>query len=120
MSGVLFDREGTDALWLPRLECRALMNKLFVPTAGPDDWRRLLAEPEKHRKTGNSAKALARCWEAAGGLPAEVAAVLGKSPALSQLEALICIPEHQVPLPGGSRPSQNDVWVLGKTRSGLV
>jgi len=32
----------------------------------------------------------------------------------------LAIPEHQVPLPGGSRPSQNDVWALGETANRLV
>ncbi len=30
------------------------------------------------------------------------------------------IPEHKVPLPGGRTESQNDVFVLGSTQSGLV
>jgi len=33
---------------------------------------------------------------------------------------LIIIPEHQVPLPGGTRPSQNDCWVLARTMNDLV
>lgn len=96
------------------------MTKIFVPSSGPDDWRQFLAEPEKHWKTGNSAKALAYCWEEHGDIPPEVRSVLGGATRLTDVEALICIPEHQVPLPGGSRPSQNDIWVLGKTPHGLV
>jgi len=39
---------------------------------------------------------------------------------LHDLEFLIGIPEHEVPLPGGRRPSQNDVFVLAKGSDGLV
>ena len=79
-----------------------------------------MAEPEKHWKTGNSAKALAYCWEAAGDVPDEVQRVLAFAPDREDFQALLCIPEHQVPLPGGGRPSQNDAWVLGRTPRGLV
>jgi hypothetical protein len=33
---------------------------------------------------------------------------------------LLVVPEHKVPLPGGRTESQNDVFVLGSTSSGLV
>ena len=93
---------------------------IYVPTGGPDDWQRLLAEPEKHWKTGYSARALAYCWESAKGFPTEIGATLAADPAFADIEPLIGIPEHQVPLPGGSRPSQNDIWVLAKCSGGLV
>ncbi len=32
----------------------------------------------------------------------------------------MAFPEHKVPLPGGSRPSQNDVFVLGKGEGELI
>nr|WP_328985019.1 hypothetical protein [Thiorhodovibrio winogradskyi] len=96
------------------------MTKIYIPSSGPLDWKQLLAEPEKHWKTGHSAKALAHCWEESGDIPDEVRRVLAQAPELAEIEALLCIPEHQVPLPGGSRPSQNDVWVLGRTTQGLV
>ena len=96
------------------------MKKIYMPTSGPEDWKRLLAEPEKQWKTGHSAKALAYCWEATGDIPSEVRTVISRTPELAALEVLLCIPEHQVPLPGGARPSQNDVWLLGRTPQGLV
>ena len=34
--------------------------------------------------------------------------------ALKDFELLLAIPEHAVPLPGGKRPSQNDIWLLGR------
>jgi hypothetical protein len=33
---------------------------------------------------------------------------------------LLALPEHQVPLPGGGRPSQNDLWVLARSQTGLI
>ncbi|PLX40472.1 MAG: hypothetical protein C0605_06395 [Hyphomicrobiales bacterium] len=51
--------------------------------------------------------AMARSWEAANGLPKEIQAILGKNS-----ELLLAIPEHKVPLPGGRRESQCDVFAL--------
>lgn len=96
------------------------MGKVLIPATSPEDWRRLLAEPKKHWRRGFSAQAVAFSWQEADGFPSEVYEVLSEVPRLKELKALIVIPEHQVPLPGGSRPSQNDVWVLGRTPSGLV
>lgn len=33
---------------------------------------------------------------------------------------MLAIPEHKVSLPGGSRPSQNDIWVLARSQGQLV
>ena len=96
------------------------MNKFFVPTTSPLDWRRLLAEPDKHWKSGRSAKTLAYSWEESQGFPSEVLTVLGASAPFADIEMLVAIPEHQVPLPGGTRPSQSDIWVLARTDSALV
>ena len=93
--------------------------KIYVPSSGADDWARLLAEPVKHWRTGYSARSLAHCWEAAQGFPPEVKKALATCPALSSLEMLIGLPEHQVHLPGGTRPSQTDLWVLARGRDGL-
>jgi hypothetical protein len=40
--------------------------------------------------------------------------------ALGGADALLIMPEWQVTLPGGVRPSQNDIWVLARGRSGLI
>ena len=37
---------------------------------------------------------------------------------LNELELLLAIPEYQVDLPGGKRPSQNDLFVLGRAKDG--
>ncbi len=94
----------------------------FAPADKPTDWQRLLADPVKHWRTGYSAKSIAYSWTEAKGFPGEVQAVLDESEAtcLRDLEFLIGIPEHEVPLPGGRRPSQNDVFVLAKGSDGLV
>jgi hypothetical protein len=92
------------------------MNRIYVPTSSPDDWRKFLAEPEKQWRSGYSAKELAECWEGANGFPTELQSVFSKSenPALQKLELLLAIPEYQVDLPGGRRPSQNDLFVLAQ------
>jgi len=98
------------------------MPKFFAPADDPADWQQLLADPVKHWRTGYSAKSIAYSWTEAKGFPREVQAVLDGSDAacLHDLEFLIGIPEHEVPLPGGRRPSQNDVFVLAKGSDGLV
>lgn len=93
---------------------------ILIPTSGPSDWKSFLAEPEKQWRTGYSARSTAYCWEEATGFPSEILSVLTSNPDFDKIEPLVIIPEHQVPLPGGSRPSQNDVWVLARTPDGLV
>ena len=90
-----------------------VMARIYLPSTGPDDWRRLLGDPVKHWRTGYSAKTLAHCWETSNGLPTEIAALL--HPHGDQPELLVAIPEHKVPLPGSSRgKSQNDLFVLAR------
>ena len=98
------------------------MNTIFVPTNNPEDWKPFLAEPEKHWRTGYSAKALAYSWEEATGFPESVKKVFGKSGIVlfKNVELLLAFPEYQVPLPGGSRPSQNDIFVLAKGNNQLI
>ena len=96
------------------------MKRILIPATSAADWQRQLAEPEKHWKSGYSAKALAHCWQSADDFPASVRVVLDSSPfpRFHALTMLLGIPEHQVPLPGGSRPSQADLFVLAKTTTG--
>ena len=98
------------------------MPKFFAPADKPADWQRLLAKPVLHWKTGRSAKSIAYSWTEAQGFPSEVQSVFDESAAacLHELEFLLGIPEHEVPLPGGDRPSQNDVFVLAMGADGLV
>ena len=96
------------------------MPPILVPWTGPESWRLLLADPEKHWARRYSARTLAHCWESADGFPVEVRQVLSQHSSLDNAEALLIAPEWKVPLPGGARPSQNDVWVLARTNEGLV
>lgn len=96
------------------------MSKVYIPSKGAEDWKPFLAEPEKQWRRGYSARTLAHCWHDSDGIPNHVEKVLCQATELTGLEALIVIPEHQVPLPGGARPSQNDIWVLGRTENDLV
>lgn len=90
------------------------MNKILMPSPGPDAWKQFLADPEKQWRTGYSARTLAHCWEAADGLPEEVATLFASNLSLGgeEPELLMAIPEHKVPLPGGRKESQNDVFAL--------
>ena len=81
------------------------MDTQISPLPSLNAWRQLLADPEKQWKAGYSAMATAQSWHAAHGLPPEIAAILG--PDAHLIEAL---PEHKVPLPGGRRESQCDVF----------
>jgi hypothetical protein len=98
------------------------MGRLLAFTSGPNDWQALLADPIKHWKSGYSARTLAHCWEAADGFPPEVALPFAQStePLLSNLTPLLAVPEFKVPLPGGARASQNDLFVLARSLSGPV
>lgn len=98
------------------------MARILHFTKGPQDWKALLADPEKHWRMGFSARTLAHCWEAAEGLPPEVRAVFDSSgePLLGAFTPLLAVPEFKVPLPGGDRPSQNDLFVLGYSNAGPV
>ena len=91
-------------------------------TKGPADWQRLLADPSKHWRTGYSARTLAHCWEAADGFPTEVSLALTQTsdPLLTGLVPLVAVPEFKVPLPGGTRSSQNDLFNLGRSLAGPV
>jgi len=89
------------------------MTRIYVPSSGPDDWKSFLADPEKQWRTGFSARTLAHCWEAAGGLPPEVGRLFGPD-----AELLLVIPEHKVPLPPRGRESQNDVFALVRAGGG--
>jgi hypothetical protein len=99
------------------------MSTIAIPSQGPHDWQRVLADPELHWKVGFSAMTLAACWEAAGGnFPPEVRRVLDSSasPDLISARPLLIIPEFKVPLPGGAHASQSDVFVLAKGDGGPV
>ncbi|MDR1782873.1 MAG: hypothetical protein LBR13_01235 [Dysgonamonadaceae bacterium] len=88
-----------------------MSKKIYVPTKNTEDWRQLLADPEKHWKDGYSAKSLAECWENSGnGFPDEIKKMFAEGHL--KLEMLLAIPEYQVCLDPNGHPSQNDIFVL--------
>jgi len=96
--------------------------RILTFTSGPEDWQALLADPVKHWRTGYSARTLAYRWEASEGFPPEVKEALQRTDeaALQDLTPILAIPELKVPLPGGVRPSQNDLFVLARGATGPV
>lgn len=97
------------------------MNRIYLPSTGRDAWQALLADPLKHWRVGYSAYELAHAWESATGFPPAVKRTFatGPSDVFHGLEPLIAVPEHKVPLPGGSRPSQTDLWILARSNAGM-
>jgi hypothetical protein len=98
------------------------MPHIFIPTTGPDDWRRLLADPDKQWRAGFSARALAHCWEQAKGFPPEVEDLFAHSgvSAFRRMDLLAAFPEYRVALPGRGHASQNDLFVLAKRGDGQL
>ncbi len=96
------------------------MKHIYIPTSGVEDWRRLLADPEKHWRTGFSARSMAYAWESAKGFPPEIQALFTRSEhPFHNIELLLAIPEHKVLMsPYGGHPSQNDLFVLAKDSEG--
>jgi hypothetical protein len=93
--------------------------KIFMPTLDSESWQTFLAEPEKHWKDGYSAKQAAESWEKAGDIPKEIRNAF-KGSCFEDTELLMAIPEFKVPLPGGTRPSQNDLLLLLNAKECLV
>lgn len=98
---------------------------IYIPTRSPDDWRRLLADPDNQWRTGYSAKTLAYCWEDAqlsDSFPRCVQKALDRSGCdeVRDLDILFAFPEHRVQLPGGERPSQTDLFVLAANKTGRI
>jgi len=94
------------------------MSIILLPANKPEDWQPHLGDPQKHWKSGHSAKALAYCWQEAQGFPKEVESVFraaGKP--FAGLEPLLILPEHKVSLPGRPTASQSDIWILAKTET---
>lgn len=99
------------------------MKRIVAPTRSYLDWKPLLAQPDRQWKAGHSAMAIAQCWEAADpGFPPEVTEAFRASnePVLQNLEILLAIPEYEVALEGGSRPSHTDLFVIAHNHAGVV
>lgn len=98
------------------------MSKFYIPTKRPSDWKPLLAKPRKHWRTGYSAKSLAYCWQKANDFPLSVRQAFDNSgiEVFQNIKLLVAFPEWKVPLPGGKRASQNDIFILAKGNDQLV
>jgi hypothetical protein len=99
------------------------MSTVYVPSRGPEDWQRFLADPEKQWRRGFSARTAAYSWESANGLPPEIEALFVTSGVeeFQKVDLLIAIPEHRVSLPPiQGHPSQNDVFALAKAATGQL
>lgn len=100
------------------------MSRILVPTLGATDWRRLLADPDKHWVRGRSAYETAVSWERAQrsgrGIPLEIAAAMDEHLGLAGARLLIALPEHKVKLVGPGKASQNDVWALLRSEDGFI
>lgn len=93
---------------------------ILIPTKGPEDWKKFLADPAMHWKAGYSAYSLAHSWENAKGFPSEIKMALEKEPILKDTRLLLAVPEYKVRPPGGGAASQNDLFCLGKCQDDLV
>ena len=98
------------------------MNKIYIPSDSPDRWKDLLAQPERQWKGGYSARTLAYCWQEADGFPVNIVTTFQKSKIdlFKNVELLFAFPEYKVPLPGGKRESQNDIYVIAKSNNNLI
>ena len=97
-----------------------MKKRIYVPSNGVNDWKRLTASPDVHWKEGCSARSLACSWENASGFPNRVKATLDSICDLKELEVLLIIPEHTVSLRALGKGSQSDVWVLAGNQNGLI
>lgn len=98
------------------------INRTLVQINSPEEWRHLLAKPDRHWKDDHSAKLLAYCWQTANDFPQSVRNVFRESgiPLFQNVEMLLAFPEYKVPLPGGRRASQNDIFILARGNGQLV
>lgn len=94
--------------------------KILIPTKDAESWKDLLADPTKQWKDGYSAKQTAYSWEKNSDIPKEILKVLTCYPDFSDLELIFAVPEFKVTLPGGTRPSQNDVLAICTTSEALA
>ncbi|MFC1940653.1 DUF6946 family protein [Chloroflexota bacterium] len=98
------------------------MSKFYIPSRKPQDWKLLLAKPRRHWKTGYSAKLLAYSWQEANDFPPSVKTVFNNSgmKLFKDIELLVAFPEWKVPLRGGKRASQSDIFILAKGNEQLI
>ena len=97
-----------------------LKNKIFIPTKDAECWSDFLVDKNKQWQKGFSAMETALSWEKADGLPTEIKKILSQEAEFKGAELLLAIPEYKVSLPGGSSPSQNDVFAVLTSKKSLT
>lgn len=95
-------------------------NKILIPTKDAECWSAFLVDKNKQWQKGFSAMETALSWEKANGLPTEIKQILSQDPEFKGAELLLAIPEYKVSLPGGSSPSQNDVFAVLTSQKSLT
>lgn len=90
------------------------------PLGTPHDARRYLADPIKHWRPAHSAMELAKSWIESDGFPTSVRHVLETSDTYVGCELLEGFFEREVELNSPGRPSQTDLLVLARLRSGIA
>lgn len=92
------------------------MPRLFVPTAGASDWRRLLADADSQWRATRPSFEVAVAWEAARlserGLPPSAEALFDASYAFRGASLLMGIPEHDIRIAGPQHATRTDFWAL--------
>src|SRR5262245_38027968 len=93
---------------------------MILLPATSDDWKRRLTDLHTDRAPGDSTQALAERWLAAPAFPQEITRLLSTADATRGSARLVAIPGPQLPLAGPARASRLDLWLLARTRRGLL
>lgn len=96
------------------------MTRIFVPSRGTKDWKRVYKNPGRQWQKGYPGRALAHCWERADGLPNEISTLFSTSgmPSFRSVDPLIVFLDYQVPTPTGA--AHHDLFCLAKDRTGQL
>jgi hypothetical protein len=96
------------------------MARVYVPSRGTKDWKRVYNNPGTQWERGNAGRALAHCWERADGLPDEVQSLFRGSGigSLQRLQPLITFLDYDVEVPSGW--SHHDLFTLARDSSGQL
>jgi hypothetical protein len=93
---------------------------ILVPATSLEDWKARLSNAENEWQPGSSAHELAARWSQRTTFPPEIAALFDSLERTRSATLLLALPEHHVPLAGGARASQTDLWILARTTGGLL
>jgi hypothetical protein len=93
---------------------------ILVPATSLEDWKARLSSADSEWQPGSSAHELAARWSQRTTFPPEISALFDGVERTKSATLLLALPEHQVPLAGGARASQTDLWILARTTRGLL